>query len=381
MFMHTLKKLFVPKPYYERPEILTLSMFVAFYGLGAGLWCIVVGLNIAPQRFAVGGMLFALGIVLLYVLALPFWVWYRTGQIIKSRTKIDVPPKAVRSSNIDKMLIDTSESLSRVSTQSRRTCIASNEQWMLWDKIIEPQIKTGIELMRAGEICYTAIEYKLRRSLPRVIFDSKKARGSQYRRVIDEVQRLSYEGNFDDTFESYCAAGYAIEALSFITPEVLEALLAIPQYDFEIVEDSLFCIGPLIANDELVDFKLSCDELFQKLNDHVGNYRDSFVPIDQAAANNPLGSHIVKRPMFTQGVFFGLLVLTLSLLAWVFTSHLSLNAPDAYYAWVALPILVGYGLLLWRARRAVSVKGRQAVDKLDEARYYSDKSSAIRKKL
>ncbi len=121
---------------------------------------------------------------------------------------------------------------------------------------------------------YTIFQARLARTLPHVVFDSKQANGSQFKTVYAQTQRLSLEGNFDNYFDMYVPETYNIDTLSFITPEVMEELLAARAYDIELVDNKLFCFGPLTALEDLSEMRQIGLRLQAGLNDNITTYKD-----------------------------------------------------------------------------------------------------------
>ncbi len=126
----------------------------------------------------------------------------------------------------------------------------------------------------AKQAFYTVYETKLQRTLPHLIFDSKSAKGSQFKTVFLQAQRLSMDVNFDDYFDVYSPKTYQIDTLSFITPEVLQAMLELKEYDFEIVDNSLLVFAPLLRNAQLAEFEQQCLGVHEVLNDNLDTYHD-----------------------------------------------------------------------------------------------------------
>lgn len=68
---------------------------------------------------------------------------------------------------------------------------------------------------------------------------------------------------------------HQIDTLSFIPPEVIEAMLAMKEYDIEFIGDSLLCYAPLLKQEKLKDFQSKCLNLLSCLNNHLVSYQDS----------------------------------------------------------------------------------------------------------
>lgn len=134
--------------------------------------------------------------------------------------------------------------------------------------------KTKMGRYISRQAFYTVYELKLQRKLPHLIFDSKSGKGQQFKKFYIQAQRLSLDVHMDDYFVAYAPKQYAIDTLSFITPEVLQAMFAMKDYDIEIIDNSLICYGPLLSDSQLDDFRKKCRALHAALNDNLNTYRD-----------------------------------------------------------------------------------------------------------
>jgi hypothetical protein len=122
---------------------------------------------------------------------------------------------------------------------------------------------------------------KLPRKLPHVIFDSKKSRGRQFRFFIDADQKHSLEGNFDQYFTTYFPKLYRVDSLSFITPDVMHAMIAASEYDIEILDDQLFIYGSLDdPNQQIEAMALKIGAIKKELLDNILTYRDERLAFD-----------------------------------------------------------------------------------------------------
>ena len=169
--------------------------------------------------------------------------------------------------------------------------------WLLYDILIENLKSADVHRRRWNTpppyLAYTAVEMRLNRPVPRLIFDSRKARGKQYARLYAPFQKLEVDAAAGDVFTAYSPEGYEIETLSFITPEVTLAMLEMAECDIEFIGDSLLCYGRLLKSDELEAFKAKCLRLHSKVNDNLLPVRRKKVTID------PWGYHLLENPKFT----------------------------------------------------------------------------------
>ncbi len=154
----------------------------------------------------------------------------------------------------------------------------------------------GDEQLRYGEYSYAVYqktkygEYKssvylfavciarLPRVLPNLFFDAKATEGWQYKRQFDPSQKHSLEGDFDSYFDTYFPTHYQLDSLSFITPEVMQAMIAAHNYDIEIVGNSLYLYAPLRAMpDQIQDMFAHGEALRKVLLNNITTYRDQRV--------------------------------------------------------------------------------------------------------
>jgi hypothetical protein len=131
-------------------------------------------------------------------------------------------------------------------------------------------------------VYYGVIATQLPRALPNVFFDSKRARGKQFRFQLSASQKHSLEGDFDRYFVTYFPPDYTIDALSFITPEVMWALRGAADYDIEIVEDRLLLYGPWGNPDKQIpDMAAKIMDIKKQLMNNIITYRDERLPTEQ----------------------------------------------------------------------------------------------------
>ena len=156
--------------------------------------------------------------------------------------------------------------------------IRTGDNWKLYDIIFnnsQPRIFPGQPNIQQS--FYTVFEARLRRPVPHLVFDSKVAKKRQFNRLYVNAQWLPLESGFTDHFEVYGPKHYQLDALSFITPEVLEAMLAMPDRDVEFLDDSLLCYAPLLAANQLDDFQAKCQRLQHHVDNNLQSYRDSWL--------------------------------------------------------------------------------------------------------
>lgn len=150
---------------------------------------------------------------------------------------------------------------------------------------------------KSKETYYTLFEYKLHRKLPNIVFDSKSAKGRQFSKLYVGAQKLQLEGNFSDVFDAYMPKHYHIDSLSFITPEVMHAMLDLRNNDIEINGDSLLIYAPLLSNQEIDTITPTIDNLYQTLNNNLESYRDERLDYAQGKkVVTQFGSKLLRSP-------------------------------------------------------------------------------------
>jgi hypothetical protein len=127
----------------------------------------------------------------------------------------------------------------------------------------------------ARQTYYTVLEVPLRRTLPHLLFDSKLAKRDQFKYLYLRAQRINVQGPFDAIFDTYVPQTYHIDSLSFVTPDVMEAMLAAKDCDLEIIDDKLLLYAPLLDNQDFVALAAKGQAIARRLNDNIDTYRDN----------------------------------------------------------------------------------------------------------
>lgn len=122
---------------------------------------------------------------------------------------------------------------------------------------------------------YAVASFQLPRSLPNLFFDSKHTGSREFKNLFKSSQKHSLEGNFDKHFTTYFHEDYRIDNMSFITPEVMEAILFAREYDIEIYQDRLYLYNELEGMPgQLDDMEQKGKLIRQKLLNNILTYRD-----------------------------------------------------------------------------------------------------------
>ena len=159
----------------------------------------------------------------------------------------------------------------------------TTDDWQYAEVGFKARGTSGLARMRKQEIWYATMSIKLPRKLPNVIFDSTEHQKKQFRIVFDNKQLISLEGNFNKYFATYFGFGYTIDDLSFITPEVMLALIEASKYDIEIIHNRLLLFGALSSDPaaQITDMAAKLSVINDKLLHNILTYRDERVPYDK----------------------------------------------------------------------------------------------------
>jgi hypothetical protein len=212
-------------------------------------------------------------------------------------------------------------SLSLLATHGQRyvNCVVSS-QWAYADWAYDYYQQTKNGEYKAAAIYYGVMSAQLPRIMPNVFFDSKSERGRQFKAQFAADQRHSLEGDFDQYFDTYFAEGYTIDALSFITPDVMLALRDAAAYDIEIVGDRVLLYGPMYVDaTQLDDMAAKLAAIQTQLAENVNTYRDDRLPVDLGRQTvTPLGMSLQRPRLNARATVAAVLaVATIYLLLWL----------------------------------------------------------------
>lgn len=176
--------------------------------------------------------------------------------------------------------------------------IESDKDWSLYEFELTFMRRSKYGKYAGRQLYYTVLEVKINRPLPNIVFDSMRAKGRQFKYAYLQSQRLSLEGGFDDVFVTYAPDNYKIDTLSFVTPEVMAALLEARDFDIEIVGDRVFLYGPVLFDStEAEQMKSLGQRLAVELNDNIDTYSDSYVAgMNKYTTTNAFARKLQKSP-------------------------------------------------------------------------------------
>ena len=235
------------------------ALFITFIFYVLTSWLMLM----AMRQLAIISNPVAIVLLLLSVIVITAWMWdsflrtTRAEHLLRGRRYTAVFTLGPHKSKIIKSTVreelespfsDTFELISLETRQiSKNLELNKKEYWQTYDMVSDIYRRSGdTRLYKSRQAFYTVFEAKLQRTIPHLVFDSKTAKGRQFRRIYLNTQHLTLDGDFNDYFDAYSPQGYEVDTLSFITPEVIVAMLDMHDCDIEFIEDGLLCYGPLL---------------------------------------------------------------------------------------------------------------------------------------
>lgn len=222
----------------------------------------------------------------------------------------------------------------------------------------------------AKQVHYLILEAQLKRNLPHILFDSKNAKGNQFESYYLKAQKISVQGSFDDVFTTYVAQTYNIDMLSFITPEVMEALLDTSDYDVEIINDKLMLYAPLLTKEDISIFAKKGQKLAEHINDNIDTYYDNRLSgKERTVIVTPFARTLLKRPL--KYLLLSVLFATISVIIIIVAMMLPIQSRSDFI--FNQPAIIVYILLIsntWNAWKIIR-DNKKATD--DFQKTYADK--------
>lgn len=159
---------------------------------------------------------------------------------------------------------------------------------------------------------FSCMEIDLPRKLPAMLFLSKRSShnfGFYFKKTQTEKAKL--EANMEKYFDMYFPIHYHIDSISIMSPEVIEVMLKLKDFDIEIRDDKLLLYGPLIEYQSIHALIDTATEIANKLSDHVVFYIDERVG-DGSKEVSAVGNRLRKPENRTLvlgllGIFFAVL--------------------------------------------------------------------------
>lgn len=207
---------------------------------------------------------------------------------------------------------------------------------------------------------YSVLEVPLPRNLPNLFFDSLKNRALSMAYLADDNQRLAFEGNFDTFFAAYSPAGYEIDTLSFISPEVMQALITADAYDIEIYGNRLYLYSDLIPVSKIDEMATLGLNIYDKLMNNIVTYSDGRLPKNQSRVNVAFAGKELKaykRLLIMAAVVIGAVVMIPLSVSFTYFTRADSGFSDIVMGLILLLVPGGAGLFgLWKIYRLTSPK-------------------------
>lgn len=256
-----------------------------------------------------------------------------------------VRQQPVNSHNMSNALATTAI-MDQLDRYSRMRALADGPNWQIFEVVVDIYRETKYGDYVSRQLYYSVFEGRLSRSVPNVLFDSKHAKGRQFKYMYLQSQRLSLEGGLDDIFTVYAPDFYKIDTLSFVSPEVLLHIQAAKNFDIEIVGDRVFLYGPLLLNTvDVAQLQTLGQQLTAAINDNIDTYADSYL----SGANRRTTTTAFARQLL-QSPLKPLLYATTSLLVVLGFVGMALRTGDDYYAFNELTYIafILFAIYLWK---------------------------------
>ena len=175
--------------------------------------------------------------------------------------------------------------------------------WQLYDITFNVYWQAKSRRYKAREVYYTVFEAKFDYMSPHTVFDSITAKEKQFKYLYLESQKMQLGAGFDEHFETYAPKYYEIDILSFITPEIMEKIVAIKDCDIEFIQGSMLCYAPLLRKEQLALFSQKCLALREAVNNNLASYRDSWQ--GRGASVTEFGKQLLENPGLLAAILFG----------------------------------------------------------------------------
>lgn len=265
-------------------------LFLCAMGL-VGIVCLVIG---------AGSVLYWSTIALLFIGMLVFAaVTILRTAAVRHRIKLHTQMFTPRNKSVQTAHIISERYNERYGiTRTNPTMLQSNHGWELYDLIIDGGSTSQLVSFFPRRFSHTVFAVELQRAVPNLIFDNHIAHGKQFKSYFAGAQRISFEGNFDQLFDSYAPVDYQVDALSFISPEVLYAMVdfTIPA-DVEFVGGTLICVAPLVSPDMVDTYRLQCQNLYLAVNDNLNTYFDNHLSGQARRTDvHDFSRHLLRNP-------------------------------------------------------------------------------------
>ena len=292
ILMDILRSFFFLRRIYSRPTMLRISIIYSLMLLGIFFLRLSIAATEESETTSPWIILVWLAIpIAVYVLARAITQYYIVSQALSSDSDTN------NRYEIKTMIGSSAMSYELDSADHIKMLAGENRSWQMYTATFDLYQQTKYGEYLARESFYIVFEGVLTRPVPHLIFDGKRAKGRQYKKLYLQSQRMTLEGNFEKYFDVYSPEHYQIDTLSFITPDVMEALIALQDYDIELIYDRVLCAGPLLTTTEQEELQRKCLVLMQELNHNLKTYRDNRLSKQKGkTAVTPFARALLKSP-------------------------------------------------------------------------------------
>jgi hypothetical protein len=270
----------------------------------------------------------------------------RSEHLEQLAARIGAQKRPVASMALSENLLELGRRDSRFST------VIQKDGWQYGDYSYAIYKKAKNGEYKAWTVHYSVVRVELPRELPNLLFDSPRTHSRQFKYLFDKSQVHSLEGNFDKYFTTYFPKYYSIDALSIITPEVMEVMINARDYDIEVSGDGLYLYRPLLSTHDIPQMIEKAMAVREKLMNNLVTYRDERLEMAKGrAATSKFGSRLRRNPYRTlPAVLLGAAALVAGVVVGYRTGQL-LNAGVIYGGIVLSFGLVGTYSVLQDNRR------------------------------
>ena len=186
--------------------------------------------------------------------------------------------------------------------------------WQLYDVAFDVYGQGRANKEKVQRAYYTVFEAGFKRMTPHVVFDSVSAKKKQFRHLYLSSQKAALGAGFDRHFETYVPQHYNLDALSFITPEVMTKMIDIKDCDIEFLQGNMLCYAPFLNEEQLEAFLTGCLALHKTTNHNLSSYRDSWLKKGEEVTE--FGKQLLKNPrriLWTALFFVAVLIISILL--------------------------------------------------------------------
>jgi hypothetical protein len=230
----------------------------------------------------------------------------------------------------------------------------------------------------AKQAYYTVLEMPLDRKLPHILFDSRSAKRRQFKSLYLKAQKISVQGTFDQIFDTYVPQTYTIDSLSFISPEVMQALVDAKMYDIEIIDDRLLLYAPLLDEDDLKPLVSKGKEIAKQINDNIDTYRDNRLKgKERATTVTPFARSLLQSPEKAMAAAIITGAITIVIIYWTVNSS-SETRIGILFNQISMLIYAIFAANVWRSVKIIR-KNNKAIERY-RTLYHTNRGKPIKGK-